>query len=82
MKTFLDLLATELHLAVEINGKISQAGILDHLTFDASDLVTIDGVQVLPQYQYLAQDGVLKLNEPFYCWLHRASNQGWLLMPQ
>jgi len=81
MKNFLDLRATEHHLDVEVNGQLTRVGILDNLEFNATDSVTIDGYEVLPRYQYLAENGMLKINEPFYRWYHRASGQGWLLNP-
>jgi len=82
MKNFLDLLATEQHLDVVINGVASLAGLHDHLTFDQDDVVTVDGIEVLPRYRYLSVDNALQISEPFYCWYHRVSGQGWLLQPQ
>lgn len=82
MKNFLDLLATEQHLDVVINGSTSVAGLHDHLTFGQYDVVTVDGIDVLPWYQHMAVNGVLQISEPFYCWYHRVSGQGWLLEPQ
>jgi hypothetical protein len=81
MKNFLDLLATELQLTVSVNNNISTAGLHDQLSFSASDTVTIDGIEILPKYSYHAHDNVLHITEPFYCWLHRVSGQGWLLTP-
>lgn len=81
MKNFLDLLATELILEVTVNGQTSRAGLHDNLKFQANDTVTVDGIEILPRYHYLAQDGVLTITGPFYGWLHSASNQGWLLEP-
>lgn len=81
MKNFLELLATKLELEIVVNGKRFNAGLLDHLTFQSQDTVQIDGVEVLPKYNHLAVNGVLEIREPFYCWLHRVSGQGWLLMP-
>ena len=82
MKNFLDLLATELHLAVSINNTVYSVGWAMPLEFDASATVTIDGVEILPKYQNLAVDGKLTILEPFYRWYHRVSGQGWLLKPQ
>ena len=82
MKNFLDLLDTDLRLEITVNGQSSNAGLKDLLTFRSSDVVIIDGIEVLPRYQYLATDDVLALDEPFYCWYHRVSGQGWLLEPQ
>ena len=81
MNTFSDLLATEFYLDIKVNGNSVRADIRGCLEFNAEDNVTIDGFEILPRYQYLAQDNVLKINEPFYCWYHRASGQGWLLKP-
>jgi hypothetical protein len=82
MKNFLDLLATELHLDVVINGRKSVAGLHDHLTFLQDDVVTIDGIDILPWYRNMATEGVLQIDQPFYCWYHTVSGQGWLLRPQ
>jgi hypothetical protein len=82
MKNFLDLLATEQQLDVVINGCKSVAGLHDHQAFRQHDVVTIDGIDVLPQYQHLAIDGVLHIDQPFYCWYHTVSGQGWLLEPR
>jgi hypothetical protein len=82
MKNFLDLLDTELQLDVVINGKHSCAGLRDQLVFDAGDVVSVDSIEILPRYQYLTENSVLTISEPFYCWYHRVSGQGWLLKPQ
>lgn len=82
MKTFLDLLATELHLDVNVNGNATYVNLLAHLSFSADDHVTIDGIEILPKYLYLAENRVLEIPEPFYRWYHRISGQGWLLTPQ
>ena len=81
MKNFLDLLATELTLDVCVNGQSRVAGLHDCLTFDAIDSVTVDDIEILPKYSYLAINGQLIINEPFYCWYHQVSAQGWLLTP-
>ena len=52
MKTFSDLLATKLELCVVVNGQESSAGLLDLLTFNSDDTVVIDGIEVLPKYNY------------------------------
>jgi hypothetical protein len=82
MKNFSDLLATELHLAVALNNITYSVGWDMPLEFNSNDLVTIDGEEILPKYQYLAVDGKLTIPEPFYRWYHRVSGQGWLLTPQ
>lgn len=82
MKNFFDLLATEQRLTVVVNGKEQQANLRDPLRFNADDFVTVDDIEVLPKYSYLANNGVLTISEPFYHWLHRVTGQGWLLMPQ
>ena len=81
MKNFLDLLATELTLNVCINDQSRTVGLHDFLTFDETDSVAVDGIEILPRYSYLAINGQLIINEPFYCWHHRVSAQGWLLTP-
>jgi hypothetical protein len=81
MKNFLDLLDTELHLDVVTNGDRRCVGLHDELSFDANALVSIDGIEILPRYHYLAENSVLTIAEPFYCWYHRVSAQGWLLTP-
>ena len=82
MKTFYELLATEPTLTVEINGEITPAGLHGSLTFDSLATVRVDGIEVLPKYQHLAKHGQLTINQPFYCWYHTVSGQGWLLKPQ
>lgn len=82
MNNFLELLATDLHLDITVNGNSYTAGLLAPLVFREQDTVSIDGHEVLPRYRYLAQQGRLSITEPFYQWLHRVTNQGWLLQPQ
>ena len=82
MKTFLDLLATKLELSVVVNDREFSAGLNDPLKFNADQYVVIDGIEVLPKFWHLSKDGLLLIDEPFYCWYHRATNQGWLLEPQ
>lgn len=81
MKNFLDLLATNQTLRVSVNGKVHEAGIADTLIFDADSQVTIDNIEVLPKYNYLAKDNVLTIDQPFYQWYHKITGQGWLLIP-
>ena len=81
MKNFSELLATDLKLTVVVNEKTMTADLHDLLIFDADDTVTIDDVDILPGYQYLTTNGKLTISEPFYCWYHRVSGQGWLLTP-
>jgi hypothetical protein len=81
MKNFSELLATDLKLDVVINGTARSAGLHELLSFDAEDTVTVDSIEILPKYRHLASNGVLDINEPFYCWHHRISAQGWLLVP-
>ena len=81
MKNFSELLATDLKLNVVVNRKATDANLHDSLIFNADDTVTVDGVEVLPKYQHLANNGVLTISEPFYRWYHRVSGQGWLLTP-
>ena len=82
MKNFLDLQATDFYLNIEVNGTMTQVDLKDHLEFNASDRVSVDGIEILPKYQHLAQHSKLIIDQPFYCWLHRVSGQGWLLRPQ
>lgn len=81
MKNFSDLLATKLELNVLVNGQEITAGLLDELTFNANDIVIIDGIEILPKYHCLSRNEVLTIPEPFYQWYHRISGQGWLLVP-
>lgn len=81
MKNYLDQLATELYLRVVDNNQPKYVGLCDHLMFDSNATVSVDGIEILPKYHYLAVGGVLTINEPFYCWYHRVSGQGWLLIP-
>jgi hypothetical protein len=81
MKNFSELLATDLKLNVVVNGKAIDANLHDRLIFDANDIVTVDSIDVLPKYSYLAINGQLIIDEPFYRWYHRVSAQGWLLTP-
>jgi hypothetical protein len=81
MKNFSELLATDLKLNVVVNGQVTDANLHDPLIFNADDTVIIDGIEILPQYHYLARNGVLTIAEPFYNWYHRVSDQGWLLTP-
>jgi hypothetical protein len=82
MKNFSELLATKLELTVVVNGVDANCGLHDYLIFKADDSVTIDGIEILPKYWHLTVDNHLKITEPFYCWYHRISDQGWLLAPQ
>lgn len=76
------MLATEPQLTVVVNGEQRCADLRENFEFNAGDLVTVDDYEVLPKYSYMAENGVLRITEPFYVWLHKASGQGWLLMPQ
>lgn len=82
MKNFLDLLATELHLAVSINNTTYSVGWAMPMEFSTNDQVKVDGEEILPKYRHLAVDGKLTIPEPFYRWYHQVSGQGWLLTPQ
>jgi len=81
MKNFSELLATDLQLEISIDGEPITAGLHDFLVFDAGRTVVVDGIEILPKYNYLADSGMLTIAEPFYCWYHRISGQGWLLKP-
>jgi hypothetical protein len=82
MKNFSELLATKFSLEITVNGQQTTADLNEKLVFRSNDTVSVDNIEVLPRYMYLAVDGILDLDEPFYCWLHRVSGQGWLLTPQ
>lgn len=82
MKNFSDLLATKLELTVVVNGVARSAGLHDTFEFLADSEVSIDGIEVLPAFWHLSENGTLTIPEPFYRWYHRASGQGWLLEPQ
>ena len=81
MKNFSELLATDLKLNVVVNGKATDANLHATLIFAADDIVTVDGVDILPKYLHLATNGRLTINEPFYQWYHQVLGQGWLLTP-
>jgi hypothetical protein len=81
MKNFSELLATDLKLDIVVNDTVMSAGLHEVLIFDTNDTVVIDNIEILPKYQYLADNGKLTISEPFYCWYHRLSEQGWLLTP-
>lgn len=82
MKNFLNLLATEQHLAVSLNNTTYSVGWSMPLEFDASATVIVDGEEILPKYRHLAVNGKLTIPEPFYRWYHRVLGHGWLLTPQ
>lgn len=82
MKNFSELLDTKLELDITVNGFHYSADLLAPLSFAEDGFVEIDGIEILPRYRHLAENGMLSFNEPFYCWLHRVSGQGWLLTPQ
>lgn len=81
MKNFLNQLATNLYLKINVNGMPRYAGLQDCLSFNADENVFVDGIEILPKYRHLSVDNKLLINEPFYCWYHRISGQGWLLKP-
>ena len=81
MKNYLDQLVTESQLDIVINGAKLSYKLHDTLIFDSRDSVIVDGIEILPKYRHLAEENTLKINEPFYCWYHRISGQGWLLNP-
>jgi hypothetical protein len=81
MKTFSELLDTKLELTVVVNGVSHRAALHEVLVFDENSTVTVDGIEVLPKYRYLANNGALTVAKPFYQWYHDVSGQGWLLNP-
>lgn len=82
MNNYLDLLAIESTLDVTVNGQHRQHDLQQPLKFNANDTVVVDGIEILPHYRHLVAGDSLEINEPFYCWYHRISGQGWLLEPQ
>ena len=52
------------------------------------DMLSVNGTEVLPRYQHLANPGTawidkpgtweFKIDQPFYPWFHRISGQGWI----
>ena len=82
MKNFFELLVTDFSLDIKVNGQATTANLKDTLVFSAKDSVTVDGIEILPRYQHLADSGVLTITKPFYQWYHQVSGQGWLLLPQ
>lgn len=81
MKNYLNQLVTELTLEVNVDGTVFSAGLHEKLNFKTNQRVSIDGIEILPKFDYLAENHQLTIDEPFYCWYHRASEQGWLLTP-
>ena len=86
MKTFLDLLATDASLVVKIvhptgMGEVLYLNLMDEIKLNINTVATINDYEILPKYQYLAQDGILTIPSPFYSWYHEHSGQGWLLNP-
>jgi hypothetical protein len=81
MNTFLDLLDTKAQLTIIADGVETSAGLHDNLSLVAHKPTSINGIEILPKYDYLAVDGVLDIPGPFYTWYHSVSGQGWLLVP-
>ena len=81
MKNFSDLLAIEPKLVVRTDNRIINMGIRDTIALDCTQPTTINGLEVLPKFSYLAHDGLLTIPAPFYSWYHEHSGQGWLLKP-
>jgi hypothetical protein len=71
MKNFLDLLVTDLKLHVVVNGNQYESDLHTPLTFNADDLVSVDGIEVLPRYRCLTGGSTLQISEPFYQWYHK-----------
>lgn len=81
MKNYLNQLAIDQYLEINVNHTVFFARLHEPLSFNINDQVTIDGIEILPRFVELAHNNQLIINESFYCWYHRASNQGWLLTP-
>ena len=71
MKNFSELLDTKFYLQVDYNGQRRDVPLLRTFRFPADAEVSIDGIEVLPRFWHLSQDGFLVINEPFYQWLHK-----------
>lgn len=88
MKNFLDLLATETWIDVEITAvqgaSHQRCHLLQLIELQVKDPVSvkIDGFEVLDRGQFTPQGWHLAISEPFYRWRHRVTGQGWLLVPR
>jgi len=82
MNNYLDLLATKPMLKISVNGCVTEHDLQQPLIFDINDTVTVDDIEILPYYRHMFSGKYLEINEPFYCWYHAISGQGWLLNPQ
>ena len=88
MKNFLDLLATDCWIEVEIITAVSRSKqkyrLLDPIELVAKNplSVTIDGFEVVSYGKIDQENWHLLIIEPFYRWRHRVTSQGWLLDPQ
>jgi hypothetical protein len=89
-------LLAPIRITISLDNKIyseqaETAIVIDSLTIDGVDMVPHhascisyrNDQQQQVQTFYLGFNGVwtFNINEPFYCWWHRASGQGWLLDP-
>lgn len=81
MHNYLNQLVTELKLCVIENGHNYQAALDQPLQFSVNSTVSIDGLEILPRFCYLAKNNQLIIDQPFYCWYHLVTHQGWLLLP-
>lgn len=79
MKTFSDLQGTNLRLTVCVDGVTMSCDLHSTLVFKGDSKVYIDGLEILPKYQYLCYKNNLHIDQPFYIWLHHVTGQGWLL---
>lgn len=48
------------------------------ISANPSTVVTVDGIEILPKYQHLTDNGLLIIDN-FYPWLHTVSGQGWIV---
>lgn len=81
MKNYSDLLAIKPELILYVDNVPLKKGIHDTIVLDSNKHTTINGIEILPKYQHLSQNGILTIPGPFYSWLHEVSGQGWLLKP-
>lgn len=89
MKTFCELLATDVCLNIEItvDGEIKkyQAPLLEPIQIRTQGnltQLTIDGFDVMPYVWFQDHTWHFEIEHPFYQWQHQVTGQGWLLKPQ
>ena len=82
MKTFSELLATNLPLTISVNGNTYEHPLLDPIQLKIKDgyqLTLIDGFEIKDWQGYISDgDWYFDSKFPFYQWKHHATDQGWL----